>query len=656
MPITVKINNIKVKTTGTLTVLQLCENLNISIPRFCYNSNLAIAGNCRMCLVEIKNSIKPMVSCALPLLQNMEILTDTPLIKKSRENILEFLLINHPLDCPICDQGGECDLQDQTLAYGSDTTKFLFVKRSVQNKNCGPFIKTIMTRCIHCTRCIRFSQNVIGNYELGVINRGVSTEITTFIKNIFTSELSGNLVDLCPVGALTFKHTAFRARSWEITSTITSDCLNSLCPSIRVDSYKNKLIKVLPVFNTEVNHSWISDKTRFSIDGVDSQRLKSPLVRKNTILKKISWTECFEIFGNKLLKTDKSQINVFLDNLIDLETSFLLKSFYTKIGIKNIYSLLPFNNSKKDDYTPFTVTSIKNTDLCLFLFCDLRSENILLNLLLKETSLKKKIEIYTLGCHTNQLYKTQTLGSTLTPLLQLIEGKHKLCKLLLTAKNPLVFIGSNFLKLKNNEILLVFLKKYISLNYMYTDASTVNFLETNLIYQTKNNINKKLCILHNTQTLPNVGKATYLVYQGTHLNLASTQADLIIPTSTYFEKTSSYINILFKVCQTKKILHTSIPSDWLIFKIFFIVYNNRVINKKTQFITINKLLPYLHSRPTTNFTTSQNIFAGRSIFLQYPIQPFIKTYYLDNTITKNSKLMALQTKNLLHKTKNFKLC
>lgn len=657
MQITVKINNIKIQTNNSLTVLQLCENLNIQIPRFCYHENLNIAGNCRMCLVEIKNSIKPMVACSLPLVQHMEIFTNTPLVRKSRENVLEFLLLNHPLDCPICDQGGECDLQDQTMLYGSDTTKFTFLKRGVQNKNCGPFIKTIMTRCIHCTRCIRFSQNIGNNYELGIINRGASTEITTFLKNVFISELSGNLVDLCPVGALTFKPTAFRSRSWEITSTITKDCLNSLCPSIRVDSLNNKVVKILPIYNTDVQHSWLSDKTRFSIDGISTQRIQIPLLNTNNMLHKISWTECFEILGNKFLTVDKNQINVYVDNLLDLETTFSLKGFYSKLGIKNIFSLLPFNNSSIDYYNPVTLNTIKQIDFCLFLCCDLRAENILLDLLVKEIQLKNKCDIYTIGCQSNQLFKICKLSSNIDALIDILEGKHQICKMLLQSQNPLILVGSNFFKLKNNNKLLIFLQKYSRLNYIYKDLSTSNFIETNLRYTRKNSTNKKLIFLHNTQTLPKVNKKMFLVYQGTHFNSAAQQSNLILPSSTYFEKNSTYINILFKACQTKKTIKTNVPSDWLLIKIFILLYTKKKIVKTDQINKIKTLLPYLTNNLSVSFTKKSTVLMKfKIIIIQQPIQPFLKTYYLDNTITKASKLMALQTKNLLQKTKNFKIC
>ena len=271
------------------TVLQACEIAGVEIPRFCYHDRLSIAGNCRMCLVEIANAPKPIASCAYPVSKDMKIFTDTPLVQKARENVLEFLLINHPLDCPICDQGGECDLQEQTLSFGSDRSRFSFEKRGVEDKNCGPLVKTIMTRCIHCTRCVRFFQNVAGQEDFGTTARGKETEIGTYIGKVLSSELSGNIIDLCPVGALTSKPYAFSARPWELKSVDTVDVSDGVGSNIKVNFKETEIVRILPIVNDSVNEEWISDKTRFSFDGLKRLRVGDPFFKNKNSFEKISW-------------------------------------------------------------------------------------------------------------------------------------------------------------------------------------------------------------------------------------------------------------------------------------------------------------------------------------------------------------------------------
>ena len=297
-----KINNIDIEIEEGLTVLQACEKAGVEIPRFCYHERLSIAGNCRMCLVEIEKSPKPIASCAMPATDGMNIKTNTPLVEKARKGVMEFLLANHPLDCPVCDQGGECDLQDQSMFYGVDKSRFKENKRQVPEKNLGPLIKTIMTRCIHCTRCIRFATEVAGVEELGAIGRGEDMQITTYLEKSMESEMSGNVVDLCPVGALTSKPYVFEARPWDLKKTETIDVMDAVGSNIRVDTYEWEVKRVLPRINEDINEEWISDKTRHACDGLLNQRLDTPYTKKDGTLIKSSWKEAFELIKNKILR------------------------------------------------------------------------------------------------------------------------------------------------------------------------------------------------------------------------------------------------------------------------------------------------------------------------------------------------------------------
>ena len=343
----VTVDGVEVFVEKGSTVLQACEAVGIEIPRFCYHERLSIAGNCRMCLVEIEKTPKPVASCAMPTMNGMKIFTDTPLVKKAREAVLEFLLLNHPLDCPICDQGGECDLQDQAVAFGSDRSRYFETKRGVEDKNCGPLIKTIMTRCIHCTRCVRFATEVAGVEDLGTTGRGRETEIGTYVEKVFGSELSGNVIDLCPVGALTSKPYAFMARPWELRSTESIDISDAVGSNIRIDSRGTEILRILPRFNESVNEEWISDKARFGYDGLRYQRLDSPHIRQTVYengqkvsrLCEASWEEAFQKIRYELEACESpSQVGGVIGDLVDSESAFAFKDFFQRLGSSNVVS------------------------------------------------------------------------------------------------------------------------------------------------------------------------------------------------------------------------------------------------------------------------------------------------------------------------------
>ena len=336
-----KVNDIDVEVEEGLTVLQACEQAGVEIPRFCYHEKLSIAGNCRMCLVEMEKSPKPIASCAMPAADGMVIKTNTEKVEKSRKGVMEFLLANHPLDCPVCDQGGECDLQDQSMFYGIDKSRFKENKRDVPEKYMGPLIKTQMTRCIHCTRCIRFATEVAGVPELGAIGRGENMQITTYLEKAMESELSANVIDLCPVGALTSKPYVFEARPWELKKTETIDVMDAVGSNIRVDTYGWEVKRVLPRINEEINEEWISDKTRYACDGLKNQRLDSPYMKKNTKFEKISWKEAYNKIFEKISETPSEKIAALTGDMTNMETMFALKEFFEKT-IMNFNTLLKF--------------------------------------------------------------------------------------------------------------------------------------------------------------------------------------------------------------------------------------------------------------------------------------------------------------------------
>ena len=324
-----KVNEIEVEVEEGLTVLQACEKAGVEIPRFCYHEKLSIAGNCRMCLVEMEKSPKPVASCAMPAAEGMNIKTNTPLVEKARKGVMEFLLVNHPLDCPVCDQGGECDLQDQAMAYGVDFSRFREPKRAVDNLDLGPLVETTMTRCISCTRCVRFTTEVAGITQMGQTGRGEDSEITSYLNETLDSELQGNIIDLCPVGALTSKPYAFTARPWELMKTETIDVMDALGSNIRVDTKGREVMRILPRNHDDINEEWISDKTRFVWDGLRRQRLDQPYVRKNGKLKPVSWDEAFSAINKAI---DGKKIAAIAGDLVSVEAMFALNKMIKDLG------------------------------------------------------------------------------------------------------------------------------------------------------------------------------------------------------------------------------------------------------------------------------------------------------------------------------------
>jgi NADH-quinone oxidoreductase chain G len=441
--IKVFVNNKAVLVPKNTSALEACESIGVAVPRFCYHERLNVAGNCRMCLVEIEKAPKPIASCAFPVAPNMRIFTDTPLVQKARENVLEFLLLNHPLDCPICDQGGECDLQEQTAVFGSDRSRYFYAKRGVEDKNCGPLIKTIMTRCIHCTRCVRFFQDIAGQEDFGTTLRGKETEIGTYIGKNLTSELSGNIIDLCPVGALTSKPYAFTARPWELKSVETIDINDSIGSNIKLSFKETEVLRILPALNDTLNEEWISDKTRFSFDGLKISRVGQPYTAENNILKKVSWKNALIIF-NELFSAKKNKI-IICGNNLDLETLELLKitsetlniPIITENYLSNDSSCMVFSKSNS------TFDDILESDLCLTVGTNVRFEAALLNVRLRKRTRRGNFVKASIGLTENLNYQNESLGNSVETLLSIVEGKHSFCKKLSKAKktnNNLRFI------------------------------------------------------------------------------------------------------------------------------------------------------------------------------------------------------------------------
>ncbi len=439
------VNGREIEVEQGLTVLQACEQAGVEIPRFCYHERLSIAGNCRMCLVAMERSPKPIASCAMPAADGMVIHTDTPEVQKARKGVMEFLLINHPLDCPICDQGGECDLQDQAMGYGPDHSRFHENKRAVPEKYMGPLIKTFMTRCIHCTRCIRFATEVAGVPELGATGRGEHVEVGTYVGKALSSELSGNLIDLCPVGALTSAPYAFHARSWELRKTESVDVMDAVGSNIRVDARGLEVLRVLPRTNDEVNEEWISYKTRFACDGLRRKRLDRPYVRCDGKLHPATWSEAFAAIADRLRGVDGVRVAALAGDSADAESMFALKGLMASLGSPNrdcrqdgakleagVRASYLFNT---------TIAGIERADACLLIGTNPRREATVLNARLRKRHLAGGFPIGLIGEAADLTYAYQHLGAGPETLAELVAGRHPFADTLDKAETPMLILG-----------------------------------------------------------------------------------------------------------------------------------------------------------------------------------------------------------------------
>src|SRR6187431_2832033 len=440
------------------TILQACEMAGAEIPRFCYHERLSIAGNCRMCLVEVVGNPKPVASCAMgvnDLPPNRDgspkvINTRTPMVRKAREGVMEFLLINHPLDCPICDQGGECDLQDQAMAFGVDSSRYHENKRAVEDKYIGPLVKTVMNRCIHCTRCVRFTTEVAGISELGLIGRGEDAEITTYLEQAMTSELQGNVVDLCPVGALTSKPFAFTARPWELNKTESIDVMDAVGSAIRIDARGREVMRILPRVNDEVNEEWISDKTRHVVDGLRTQRLDQPYVRVNGRLIPATWAQAFEVIGAKVKAAKPERVGAIAGELAAVEEMYALKDLMTRLGSKNLdagQDGAAFNPEWGRATYLFnaTIAGTERADALLIVGSNPRREGAVLNARIRKRWRAGKFPIALIGERADLTYPYDYLGAGPDTLAELVAGKHSFAETLKKAEHPLIIVGAGAL-------------------------------------------------------------------------------------------------------------------------------------------------------------------------------------------------------------------
>ena len=676
-----KVNDIEVEVDEGLTVLQACEKAGVEIPRFCYHEKLSIAGNCRMCLVEMEKSPKPIASCAMPAAEGMNIKTNTEFVKKARKGVMEFLLANHPLDCPVCDQGGECDLQDQSLFYGFDRSRFSEGKRAVKDKYMGPLIKTQMTRCIHCTRCVRFAEEIAGVPEIGAIGRGENMQITTYLEQAMTSELSANVIDLCPVGALTSKPYAFEARPWELKKTESIDVMDAVGSNIRVDTYGWEVKRILPRLNNEINEEWISDKSRYACDGLLKQRIDKPYIKKEGKLVKAEWDEALDLIAEKIKSISPDKIAGHIGDMVSLETIFSFKSFLEKIGSKNYEfreKKFYINPNEKMNYLfNSTINRIEESDLILLIGCNPRHEATIINARIRKSFVKNKTSIYSIGNPGELTYDYFNIGNDINSIKDIIEGKSKFNEKLKSSKKPIFIIGESALELKNGQFVLEELKKYLiknnfiteswnALNVLIQNASTVGAIDLGFYNLNENNnyvffdkLEKgeyKLLYLVGSDNLHIKKNDEFIIYQGSHGDKNAEIADIILPGAAYTEQDGLFTNLEGRVQECRKASYppNEAMEDW---KIFDLIYKNlRNSNLFNNFISLRettiKNIPNfsnLDQLPNTELKKIEKVseyFANEKIEIK-PID-----YYFSNSIARSSKTMSECRNVFLENKKN----
>jgi NADH-quinone oxidoreductase subunit G len=563
------INGMAVEVPAGTTVLQACQQAGIEVPHFCYHERLAIAGNCRMCLVEQEKSPKPIASCAMPVAEGMVIHTDSEKAKKARHGVMEFLLINHPLDCPICDQGGECDLQDQAMAYGFDRGRYLENKRAVKDKDFGPLVATSMTRCIHCTRCIRFLTDVAGVEELGATGRGENMEISTYIERALGSELSANIIDLCPVGALTSKPYAFVSRPWELRKTESVDVLDAVGSNIRVDNRGPSVLRVLPRLNEDVNEEWISDKTRFAVDGLSRRRLDRPYIRRQGKLVEVEWTEAFAAIAARLAGVPGSRIAALAGDLADCEAMLALKDLMTALGSPHLdcrQDGAALDPACRAGYLfNTTIAGIDRADRCLFIGSDARREAPIINARLRKRWLQGGFAAAAIGPALDSTFPVTMLGKGPETLAALVEGKHEWAETLRAAKQPMLILGQGALARPDGAAILALARQlaenanmvregWNGFNVLHTAAARVGGLDLGFVPGPGGRDIAGILKGCETGEIEFVyllgvdeidaswfGKA-FVVYQGHHGDNGARRADVVLPGAAYTEKDATYVN------------------------------------------------------------------------------------------------------------------
>jgi NADH-quinone oxidoreductase subunit G len=671
------IDGIAVEVPANTTILQAAEQVGVEIPRFCYHDRLSIAGNCRMCLVDVEKSPKPVASCAMPVGEGMVVHTKSERANKARGGVMEFLLINHPLDCPICDQGGECDLQDQAMAYGADRGRYQENKRAVKDKYMGPVVETVMTRCIHCTRCVRFATEVAGVPQLGATGRGEDMEITTYLEGALASELSGNVVDLCPVGALTSKPYAFNARPWELRKTESIDVMDAVGTNVRLDARGRQVLRVLPRINEDVNEEWLADKSRHAIDGLRYQRLDQPYVRKNGKLQAVSWDEAFATIAAKLRGLAGSKIAAIAGDTVDAESMLALKDLMTAFGSANLdcrQDGAAVDPAARASYLfNSTIAGIEQADALLIIGANPRKEAPVLNARIRKRYLRGGFTVSVVGEAADLTYKYDHLGANADVLAKIADGSHPAASALKNAKNPMLIVGMGALSRADGAAILATAKAiadscglvkdgWNGFNVLHTAAARVGGLDLGFVPgpggkdtrgilagATSGEIEAVYLLGADEIDTAKLGKA-FVIYQGHHGDRGAHRADVILPGAAYTEKDGTYVNTEGRV---QRGLRAVFPpgdarEDWTILralseKLGKTLPYDTIVQVRARLAFVNPIFAGIDQVKAAEWKAFGAAGAIAATGFEYPV----KNYYMTDPISRASRTMAQCTEEFV---------
>jgi NADH-quinone oxidoreductase subunit G len=659
------IDGIEVEVPAGVTVLQACEAAGVEIPRFCYHERLSIAGNCRMCLVELEKAPKPIASCAYPVADNMVIRTTTPMVKQARHGVMEFLLANHPLDCPICDQGGECDLQDQAMAYGMDHSRFMENKRAVTDKYLGPLVKTVMTRCIHCTRCVRFAQEIAGVPDLGGLGRGESMEIGTYVEQAIASELSGNLIDLCPVGALTSAPYAFTARPWELRKTDGIDVSDAVGANIRIDTRGPEVLRILPRTNEAVNEEWMADKGRFWTDGLRSRRLDRCWVRKDGKLRPATWEQAFAAIAAKLKDLPGERIGALAGDHADAESIFALRDLMQGLGSANIDCRVDgaMLDASRPEFWRFnsTIAGIDSADAVLLVASHPRHEAPVLNARIRKRWVATGLPVASLGRVGELTYPVEQLGDGPAALGGLPDGAF--ADAWRGAKRPCVIVGQGALRRDDASAVLAAAWGLVAraigpdwhgFNVLHTAAGRPGALALGFVpgpggrdarAMLRGEVDFLWLMGVDEADLSHLGD-TFVVYQGSHGDAGAARADVVLPAAAYTEKSGTWVNTEGRPQRGSQALFPpgEAKEDWKIIRAFSAAVGKLLPYDSIEALRASHPLFSLKFTPSSAEATAP---AGDPAHLSdAPFVPAIKTYWQTDPISRASATMAACVREL----------
>ncbi|NWZ15389.1 NDUS1 oxidoreductase, partial [Agelaius phoeniceus] len=661
------------------TVLQACEKAGVQIPRFCYHDRLSVAGNCRMCLVEIEKAPKPVAACAMPVMKGWNILTNSEKSRKAREGVMEFLLANHPLDCPICDQGGECDLQDQSMMFGSDRSRFRESKRAVEDKNIGPLVKTIMTRCIQCTRCIRFASEVAGVDDLGTTGRGNDMQVGTYVEKMFMSELSGNIIDICPVGALTSKPYAFTARPWETRKVESIDVLDAVGSNIVVSTRTGEVMRILPRLHEDINEEWISDKTRFAYDGLKRQRLTQPMVKNEKgVFVYASWEDVLPRVAGVLQSVEGKDIAAVVGGLVDAEALIALKDLLNRLNCdtlctEEIFPTAGAGTDLRSNYLLNTkIAGVEEADVLLLVGTNPRFEAPLFNARIRKSWLHNDLQVALVGSPVDLTYRYEHLGESPQILLEIASGKHAFSKVLDNAKKPMVVVGSTALQRSDGAAILAAVST-IAQNSRATSGAGADWKVMNILHRVASQVAaldlgfkpgveairksapKVLYLLGadaGAITRQDLPEYCFIIYQGHHGDVGAPMADIILPGAAYTEKAATYVNTEGRAQQTRVAVTPPgmAREDWKIIRAvselagLTLPYENLdEIRKRLEEVSPN-LVRYDDVEEANYFIQANELAKlAKQQLLADPLVPpqlTIKDFYMTDSISRASQTMA----------------